>query len=146
MKRLWSIIVVMALVVAPCVIVHASFGSANNSYSATVSGSVNVALSGHLSSKPANTQSGFASHDHDQDEDHNCQQNCNGWLSAGASNASSRITVLPPVSIPPVILAEAEQPKLLHPQDQRSTSQKPVPASDIPGTLSVLQRTARLRI
>ena len=178
LKKFWSIIVMVALIVAPCVIVHTSFGSsaaATTATNSTTKTAMTVVSAGdhgdggvhehsddlahiHSDRLPAVDQNNILNfdtgllhgHDHDDDSSHDCEQNCNGWMTAGASNSHARLTLLHPgtdrPTLPPASFVVAfhslsrqfgHTPYLaLHRSRQTGSIIGP----------SVLERTARLRI
>ncbi len=187
MKKLWSIILILALVVAPCVIAHepgagsaanaavlsgVSFADTHTDGTATSAGAPHTHSAENIRSKahnsrsshntnssqtPAPNQTALAGlvHNHSNtspsnDDNHDCEQNCNGWMSAGSANALARSTqhfagadpiILPPVYAAVLVLRlgrpgeRVAMQAYFWPARQRTIEQ-----------LSVLERTGRLRI
>ena len=146
MKKLWSIILILALVIAPCVVVHASYGTSSQAFAA-----MSAMPSANDSHDKAGTlqatyEISAVAHDHDEERDHDCQTNCGSWLNASASSIHQRMALLAGDNSAPLIFTAYSAHDYQISLVPENTYRRQVPADIVPPAQSVLERTARLRI
>ncbi len=181
MKKLWSIVLILALVVAPCVVAHVP-GSGQAARAAVLSGAphddtgtggtptnardphtrfAEVTLAKAPDGRdwdiiaPDQTALAGLVHNHFDNnqgdgDDHDCEQNCNGWMSAGNSGAVARLSQqsagADPIILPPVNTAIVDlRPDRVGERVALQAYTWPARQSEF-DQLSVLERTGRLRI